>query len=345
MFQTMITALNIDDGYTEIARAVVEGRYLKPVFSVLKTGPKSLDEAVRIFMQYNSLPSDEIFVTSFHPKNVVFQHLEVPRVKSMKNLLNVASYKAASQFSLPPDEVSVACLNSLTALKSGIVPAFVITRRKVLDEFISNLRQSGFPEPNVVDVKPFQIFKIAQMDALEGNYVLFMVDSDYSLLVMLKSDEIVGLNYINGGFSDVAGKFREDDSLSPNTDIQREFLTGSKAYYDSLIEEASEQLESMISYQLRMYLTNTLSSSPNTSAADEASFSKFFVVGQSSLSTAVYGRAFQRMLGGDTGVLVLPLKIKETIGITYTTAGLLMRGGEQLGRRKLVFKEETSLQA
>jgi hypothetical protein len=81
-------------------------------------------------MQYNSLPSDEIFVTSFHPKNVVFQHLEVPRVKSMKNLLNVASYKAASQFSLPPDEVSVACLNSLTALKSGIVPAFVITRRR-----------------------------------------------------------------------------------------------------------------------------------------------------------------------------------------------------------------------
>ncbi|MGD9907887.1 MAG: hypothetical protein AB7T02_05205, partial [Mesotoga sp.] len=123
MFQSMITAVNSDEGYTEIVRAVVEGRYLKPVFSVLKVGSDSLEEASRVFSENNSLPADEIFVTAFHPKDVVFQHLEVPRVKSVKNLVSVASFKAASQFSLPPDEVNVACLNSLSSLRTGLVPA------------------------------------------------------------------------------------------------------------------------------------------------------------------------------------------------------------------------------
>ncbi|MDD2334264.1 MAG: hypothetical protein PHD38_07665, partial [Mesotoga sp.] len=41
----------------------------------------------------------------------------------------------------------------------------------------------------------------------------------------------------------------------------------------------------------------------------------------------------------------MPLKMKETSGITYISVGLLMRGGEMLGRRKLVFKEEAGLKA
>lgn len=345
MFQSMITALNVDEGYTEIARAVIDGRYLKPVFSVLKIGPKSLEEAVRIFRENNSVPTDEMFVTCFHPKNVVFQHLEVPNVKSLKNLLSIASFKAASQFSLPPDEVSVACLNSITTLKSGIVPAFVITRRKTIDDLILDLSKMGFLEPNIVDVKPFPVFKTAQMNALDGNYIVFVIDRDHSLLLTFKGEEIVGLNYINDGFSEIAENLREDESLSPGTDIHREFLRGASAYYDSLIEEASEQLESMISYQLRMYLTNTLSSSPNTSAADETSFNKFFVIGQSGLSTSIYCKAFRKILGDETEVMPLPLKMKEDSGLTYTTIGLLIRGGEKLGRRKLIFKEEKSLQA
>ncbi|AFK06432.1 hypothetical protein Theba_0715 [Mesotoga prima MesG1.Ag.4.2] len=343
MFQSMITAVNSDEGYTEIVRAVVEGRYLKPVFSVLKLGSDSLEEASRVFEENNSLPADEIFVTAFHPKDVVFQHLEVPRVKSVKNLVSVASFKAASQFSLPPDEVNVACLNSLSSLRTGLVPAFIITKKRALYEFIGELTGKNFPEPNIVDVKPFSIFKIAQTSVFEGNNIVFIVDKSYSLLLTLRGEEIVGLNYINDGFDEVASDFKEDNSLSPNTNMQREFLIGSKAYYDSLIEEASERLESMISYQLRMYLTNTLSNSPNTSAADESLFNRFFVAGQSSLSTAVYSRAFQQILGTETEVASMPLKMKETSGITYTSAGLLMRGGELLGRRKLVFKEEAGL--
>ncbi|MFA7427679.1 MAG: hypothetical protein WCZ49_06630, partial [Mesotoga sp.] len=96
MFQSMITAVNSDEGYTEIVRAVVEGRYLKPVFSVLRMGVNSLEESTKVFRENNTIPADEIFVTAFHPRDVVFQHLEVPRVKSTKNLLNVASFKAAS---------------------------------------------------------------------------------------------------------------------------------------------------------------------------------------------------------------------------------------------------------
>ena len=345
MFQSMITAVNSDEGYTEIVRAVVEGRYLKPVFSVLRMGVNSLEESTKVFRENNTIPADEIFVTAFHPRDVVFQHLEVPRVKSTKNLLNVASFKAASQFSLPPDEVNVACLNSIASLKSGLVPALVITKRKALFEFIGRLTAKSFPEPNIVDVKPFSIFKMAQTSVFEGSNIVFIVDRSYSLLLTLRGEEIVGLNYISDGFDQVASGFKEDNSLSPNTNIQREFLIGSKAYYDSLIEEASERLEGLISYQLRMYLTNTLSNSPNTSAADEALFTRFFVAGQSSLSTAVYSRAFQRILGDETEVVSMPLKMKETSGITYISVGLLMRGGEMLGRRKLVFKEEAGLKA
>ncbi len=345
MFQSMITAVNSDEGYTEIVRAVVEGRNVIPVFSVLRIGENSLGEAARVFGENNTLPVDEIFVTTFHPKDVVFQHLEVPRVKSMKNLLSVASFKAASQFSLPPDEVNVACLNSIASLKTGLVPAFIITKRKAVFEYVGRLTGENFPEPNIVDVKPFSIFKTAHTSVFEGNNIVFVVDKNYSILLTLRGEEIVGLNYISDGFDELASGFSEDNSLSPKTDIQREFLVGSKAYYDSLIEEASERLEGLISYQLRMYLTNTLSNSPNTSAADESLFTRFFVVGPSSLSTAVYSRAFQRILGDETEVVSMPLRIKETTGITYTSVGLLMRGGELLGRRKLTFKEETGIKA
>lgn len=345
MFQSMITVLNSDGGYTEIVRATIEGRHLKPVFSVLKIGPNSLEEASQIFRKNNTLAVDEIFLAGFNPENVVFQHLEMPKIKSVKMLTGVAKFKAASQFSLSPDEVTVACLNSLPAIKIGIVPAFIITRTKSVEEFVSSLSEGGFPEPNVVNVKPFPIFKVAQTNVLEGNSIVFVIDRNYSMLFTLRGEEIVGLNYINEGFSDIADKFGENDAFSPNTDMHREFLVGSKGYYDSLIEEAAEQLEGMISYQLRIYLTNTLSNSPNTSAADEASFNKFFVIGQSSLSTAIYNRTFQRILGEETEVSPLPLKIKENSSITYTTAGMLLRGGEQLGRSKLVLKEEKDLQA
>jgi len=70
-------------------------------------------------------------------------------------------------------------------------------------------------------------------------------------------------------------------------------------------------------------------------------FDTVFVVAQSDLSTKIYVETFKRILGDEKNVLALPLRMDASPQFSYNVAGLLVRGGEILGKRKLAFKEES----
>jgi len=184
LFDNFITVLNYDPLYIEIARAAVSRRSIIPVFSTLRFGDNALEEASREFFKHNTLPVDEVFVVGISPENVVFQHIDVPKVKNLKNLLRVANFKTATQFSLSPDEVVevvVKPLNNLKAINEGITPSFAITRQKYLGEFLDKLLKKGFPEPDIFTVKPFPVFNLVNRKIFEGFSFLFFVDLDYSV--------------------------------------------------------------------------------------------------------------------------------------------------------------------
>ena len=340
MLEPFITTVNSENSYTEIVRGKLNGRYIVPVFRVFKSGKNSFEEASKIFFEHNSLPIDEVVVTTVPPENVVFQHIEVPPVRNVKNIMGVANFKAASQFSLPPDEVRIACLNDLKNSKQNIIPAFVITKKQFIEQFLNDFNSVGFPKPDILSVKPFSIFKIIHNQTFTGNSIVYVVDYDFSILMAMKGEELVGINYVNEGFSELIQSM-EADEFPSFRELEKSFISGNGLVFKDVIGEMAEKLQGNLNYQIRMYITNTLSNSPNTIAAEESMFNNFFVLGQSHLSTAVYTETFKRLFDEDITVLPAPVKVAESLNISYTAAGLLIRGGELLGKRKLVVKEET----
>ncbi|AKI97921.1 hypothetical protein [Kosmotoga pacifica] len=339
MFNNFVTVLNYDPSYTEIIRAVVFRRNIIPLFSVLRFGEDSFEKASEEFFKHNTLPVDEVFIVAISPENVVFQHIDVPKVKSKKNLLRVANFKAATQFSLSPDDVIVKPLNDLKAINDGVSPSFVITRQRYLGEFLDKLSKVGFPEPDIVTVKPFPIFELVKKKVFEGFSFLFFVDLDYSVIMAMKFGEIVGINHITEGFSSLILPTIGGEEYSEEY-LKRSFIQSTSRIDQALIEQASEMLEGMISYQLRMYITNTLSNSPNTSASDELSFKNFFVIGQSNLSTEIYKRTFERLLE-DMAVHDLPVDFHD-VPVSFSSLGMLKIGGGFFASGKLTLKKAES---
>ncbi|HHF08540.1 MAG: hypothetical protein DRP32_00740 [Thermotogae bacterium] len=339
MFDNFITVLNYDPLYIEIARAAVSRRSIIPVFSTLRFGDNALEEASREFFKHNTLPVDEVFVVGISPENVVFQHIDVPKVKNLKNLLRVANFKTATQFSLSPDEVVVKPLNNLKAINEGITPSFAITRQKYLGEFLDKLLKRGFPEPDIFTVKPFPVFNLVNRKIFEGFSFLFFVDLDYSVIIAMKFGEVVAINHITDGFNMLLPSISAEEKYTKE-ELKRKFLQFGDMLDQTFVEESSNTLKNMISYQLRIYITNTLSNSPNTVAADELSFKKFFVVGQSTLSTAIYRKTFESLLE-ETVVHELPFERRD-LPISFSSLGMLKMGGEFLGNGKFTFKKAES---
>ncbi|MDI3523323.1 hypothetical protein [Kosmotoga sp.] len=339
MFEKFVTAINFWEDLAEISRVLVKKKYIIPVFSVLEYGENALKKAAERYFEYNVLDVDEVITTAIHPSNVVFQHVEVPKVKNEKSLMNVANFKIATQFSLPPAEVIPSPLNSLKAIKNSVIPIFAVTRDRFLKNFLEKIKEVGFPEPDIVDINPLPILKLPPREIFAGSRILFSVDLDYSILYIIKDSEIIGINYIGEGFSAVIDHLTKPDDNK--FDLLKKFLTSQAPPDTSLIEEASDHLSQTIGYQLRMYISNTFSSSPNTSISDEPYFDTVFVVAQSDLSTKIYVETFKRILGDEKNVLALPLRMDASPQFSYNVAGLLVRGGEILGKRKLAFKEES----
>lgn len=340
MFNPAITTLSTSKSYTEITRFLLRGRNLHLTFRVLEFGHDSLKRSAEIFFEHNFLPVDEIFVTAVHPSNAIFQHIEIPRVKNRKNLMDVAGFKAASQFSLPPNEVYMDCLNSFKAIKEGLVPSFVILKTRFVNEFVNTLRSLGFPEPDRISLRPLPIISLA-VDGLvsSGNFLFFAVDMDFSFLAAMKNGEMVGLTYIDEGFLSLL----DGQSLLEEAELLKlkmSFLGGSHLHYESYESDFSTTLQGLMGYKIGMYLSNMISSSPNTEQTDDKEFNHFFVSGQSSFSTRIYSQVLRSILGGESTVEPLPLKTGEIMEISYTTAGLAFEGGEVVGKRKLVYKEE-----
>lgn len=338
MFEQFITTLYSGKINTEITRALIKGNKIEPIFHALQIGEDSLEKASEIYFENNTIPPDEVFVTSIHPSKAVFQQLEMPSVKNKKSFLRIANFKIATQFSLSPEETIVSPLTSVKAIRSGIVPTIAVTRNTMLKERLTKLSNLGFPEPDIVDISPFPIMKVTPESVLDGFSFVFLVDYDFSMFMAIKEKEIVGLNYIDNGFSELLENIEDDFSFDPD-EIVVNFFNSIENVEKSLIEKFSDMLESILGYQLRMYITNTLSNSPNMTQSEEEAYNKVFVRSQSNLSTAIYKETLNRILEGEKIVNSLPLKYNKPITPSFTSQGMLLRGGEYLGRHKLAFKE------
>ncbi|MFO7881590.1 MAG: hypothetical protein R6U52_03495 [Kosmotogaceae bacterium] len=338
MFDQFITTIYSGKIHTEITRALLKGNKIIPVFHTFQIGEDSLKNASDIYFENNTIPSDEVLVTSVHPSKAVFQQLEMPSVKNKKNFLRIANFKIATQFSLSPEETIVSPLTSVNAIQSGIVPTIAVARNTVLKERLSVLRKLGFPEPDIVDINPFPIMKTTPEKVLEGFSFVFLVDYDFSVFIAMKQREIVGLNYIDDGFSEILENIDSDFSFDSDEVVLR-FFTSIANIEESLVEKFAEILESILGYQLRMYITNTLSNSPNMTQSEEEAYNKVFIRSQSNLSTAIYKESLSRILEGEKIVNSLPLKYDKAITPSFSSQGMLLRGGEYLGRHKLTFKE------
>lgn len=338
VFDQFITTLYSGKVNTEITRGLIKGNKILPIFHTFQIGEGSLKRASEIYFDNNTIPPDEVFVTTIHPSKAVFQQLEMPSVKNKKNFLRIANFKIATQFSLSPEETIVSPLTSVKAIQTGIVPTIAVTRNTVLKERLTELSNLGFPEPDIVDINPFPIMKVTPENVLEGFSYVFLVDYDFSMFMAIKQKEIVGLNYIDSGFSELLDNIENDFPFEQDEIILR-FFNSIGNVEESLIEKFSEVLESILGYQLRMYITNTLSNSPNMTQSEEEAYNKVFIRSQSNLSTAIYKETLNRILEGEKIVNSLPLKYDKAITPSFSSQGMLLRGGEYLGRHKLTFKE------
>jgi hypothetical protein len=334
MFTPKITVINKNEEYTEIVRAIIKKKKLIPAFRVLNFGKESFKEASKAFFSHNNLPVDEIVVTSIDPTKIIYQPIEIPSVKNMKTLLSIANFKAAMQFSLPPKEVQIDSINGFTSIKKGsIIPTFVVAKRATLSEFEREIMSAGFPAIDILSIKPHSVLNLINKDLTAKNYILFVVDYNYAMIFIVENNEIIGINIFDEGFGDLKNiyqwKYNEDPSL-----FERELLIGKSELSEKRIDEISTLLSEQLGYQMKMNIQNSLSNSPNIKKSDWDKYIDFYVIGQSELSTEIYYEALNKCLIEDYKVSIVPMINQNKGLISYSSYGLLLRGGESFEKNK-----------
>lgn len=334
MFTPKITIINKNEEYTEIVRALIKKKKLIPIFRVLNFGKDSFKEASKAFFLHNNLPVDEIVVSSINPTKVIYQSIEIPAVKNMKTLLSVANFKAAMQFSLPPKDVQIDSINEFNSIKKGtLIPTFVVAKKTTLSDFENEIMAAGFPNIDILSIKPHSVLNLINTDLTSKNYMLFVVDYNYAMIFIIDNNEIIGINFFDEGFGDLKNiyqwKFNEDPSI-----FEKELLIGKSETSEKRIDEISTLLSEQLGYQMKMNIQNSLSNSSNIKKNDWDKYIDFYVIGQSELSTKIYFEALNKCLLEDYKVSIMPMISVGKGNISYSSYGLLLRGGEIYEKNK-----------
>ncbi|MEN3007946.1 hypothetical protein [Pseudothermotoga sp.] len=322
IFHKMITAIDIRKDRIYGMRARKFGGILsKPVHDTVKIESNVVEHLKKLKEKLNP-DVEDIVVTNFPVEDVLFNTLDVPKEIKRSELRNYVTAEMSRILNLSSSEIALDCLRN--PIGKVLV---VLTKSRRLNEWVSNLTSAGFPLPDVVIPDVFKYLQLIRITTLE-TCVLILLTPDYSGVVVYISGSPVGIRTFGHSIEETLMIVSEETGLNETEIIEEISSSGSgrvRDVFESIVVDLPYSVEREIIFMLSSAL-------PGSSIRDVANF---YVFCDPPDLAQHYSRLFETVETFQGKIKTLQPQISPK-GLAIGTLGLLLRGGEEFGKNKLV---------
>ncbi|AEH50965.1 type IV pilus biogenesis protein PilM [Pseudothermotoga thermarum] len=326
IFHKMITAVEFGNGYVNVGRAKKSrGRLI--ITSYFSQECAEQFSTAKSLLEKIGTDVEDIVVLNYPMDLLLFNTINVPGTLKEKQISNYATMEISHLLNVPPEELVVETV--VGPVNKAVV---AVAKRKELYSFLTRLRQAGIPEPDVVIPDVFKYLLLVRIPD-PSTVALCAFSFDYSIVGIYISEKLVGLRTIPYSLQEVLNLIMEEIGFT-KLELQSESSINN-------FEKVSKMVEALISdipYVVERELIFLLSGLQiGVSIRDIA---KIYLLCDPSFLTGTFVKAFESSEVFQGKVEKAQFKF-ETNNFPIGLAGMLVRGGAEFGKNKLVQIQKT----
>lgn len=322
IFHKMITAIDVGKSWISGARArKFKGIISNPVFASVRN-EENVVEHLKTLKEKLRPDVEDIVVTNFPVEEVLFNTLEIPRELRKSELRTYITAEMSRILNLSSSEIA------LDFVRNPIGKALVmVTKTRCLNEWISNITAAGFPLPDVVIPDVFKYLRLLKIPGPEA-CVLVLLTRDYSVVIVCVSGSPLGIRTFSYSLDETVSIVSEETGLDEVETVQ-ELSKQESSNVKKIFESITVDLPYSVEREIIFLLSSAL---PGSSIRDVA---KFYIFCDPLGFTPHYVKLFDTVetMQGKIQPLTPSIGVKS---LSVGTIGLLVRGGEEFGKNKLV---------
>lgn len=322
IFHKMITAIDIRKNRIYGARArKFRGILSSPVHNVVEI-EDNIVEHLKALKEKMRPDVEDIIVTNFPVEDMLFNTLDVQKEIKKSELRSYVTTEMSRILNLSSSEMA------LDYLRNPVGKVLVmLTKSRQLNEWISNLTSAGFPLPDVVLPDIFKYLQLIKMTTSE-TCVLIILTPDYSAVVVYVLRSPLGIRTFSHSTEETILIMSEETGLN-ETELLKELSNLESNHVRNIFESIVADLPYSIERETIFMLSSAL---PGSSIRDIANF---YIFCDPPDLAQHYSKLFETVetFQGKIQILQPQINLKE---FPIGTLGLLLRGGEEFGKNKLV---------
>ncbi|HEY8542365.1 MAG TPA: hypothetical protein VIL29_08270 [Pseudothermotoga sp.] len=324
IFHKMITAIDITSRYVSLAR----GRKSRGILTLIQDFYKDLkkdenpSELLKEFSHKIRPDIEDIVTVNFPNENLLFYTIDVPPGLKPKEDKEYARTEVSRLLNLPANEIVVESIrNTLNKM------LIVVSRQRDINQVVSTIAQAGFLEPDVVLPDLFKYFELIDLPTTSTS-VLLLFTPEYGAVVIFIAKIPVAVRTFAYSTWELMDILVEETGITQE-DIHKKVDALSTSNIASLTSSLLTDLPYTVEREI-IFLLNTVL--PNTSIRD---VSNFYVLCDPPALIEFYVRVFNQFESFQGKVQGTKFSVKcNEVGIGVL--GLLVRGGAEFGKNKLV---------
>uniref|UniRef100_A0A832I6F2 Type IV pilus assembly protein PilM n=1 Tax=Pseudothermotoga hypogea TaxID=57487 RepID=A0A832I6F2_9THEM len=322
IFHKMITAIDIGKNWVQGSRArKFRGILSNPVFVGVR---KDEDVVERLKELRSKLKPDveDIVVTNFPMEDVLFNTVDVPKEIKKRELRAYAVAEMSRILNLSSSEMALDCM--MNPVGKALV---MVTKARRLNEWVSSITSAGFPLPDVVIPDVFKYLQLIRVPVRETCVLIFLMP-DYSTVIVCVAGSPLGIRTFSHSVEETIAIVSEETGLSKE-EIARELAKPEPNNARNVFESIVIDLPYAIEREIIFLLSSAL---PGSLIRDVAGF---YVFCDPMDFAPHYARLFETVETFQGKIQTLRPDI-EAKNLPMGIVGLLLRGGEEFGKNKLV---------
>jgi len=320
----MITAIDITNHYVSLARGRKSRGILQLIQSYYTDLKKDQDssEILQEFARKVKPDVEDIVAVNFPNERLLYYTIDVPPGLKPQEDAEYARTEVSRLLNLPANEIVVESIRN--TLNKMLV---VVSRQRDINETVSLIAQTGFLEPDVVLPDLFKYLEILDLQS-PSTSVLLVFTPEYGAVVIFLAKIPIAIRTFAYSTWELIDIFVEETGITQE-DIHKKIDVLGSANVSSLANSLLADLPYTVEREIIFLLSTVLSS---TSIRE---VSNFFVLCDPPALCEFYTKVFNQFESFQGKVQSAKFSVKgNEIGIGVL--GLLVRGGAEFGKNKLV---------
>jgi Tfp pilus assembly PilM family ATPase len=322
IFHKMITAIDQGKNWVQGARArKFRGILSRPTFVSVRKD-ENVVEHLRELNSKLRPDVEDIVVTNFPMEEVLFNTMDVPKEIRKSELRSYVTAEMSRILNLSSSEMALDCL------RNPVGKALVmVTKARRLNEWVSTLTTAGFPLPDVVIPDVFKYLQLVKVPVRETCVLIFLT-YDYSAVITCVAGSPLGIRTFSHSVEETLSIVSEETGLTKE-EIAQEFTKTDVNNVRSVFESIVIDLPYAVEREIIFLLSSVM---PGSSIRDVA---RFYLFCDPSDFAPHYAKLFETVetFQGKLQTLRAEISVK---GLPISILGLLLRGGEEFGKNKLI---------